>query len=122
MKKSEFTEKEYESTDLSLGALSADIVDRQLQTKNNLNDLIQLGIDMQGEKENTGDGTQEQGKGKGGKNQGLPDGVKVLNLGGRGECAKRCLQYVFKWVHNVILPIAQHQVWYSDFCHVPLKN
>ena len=46
-----FTEKEYESTDLSLGALSADIVDRQLQTKNNLNDLIQLGIDMQGEKE-----------------------------------------------------------------------
>ena len=46
-----FTEKEYESTDASSGALSADIVDRQLQTKNNLNDLIQLGIDMQGEKE-----------------------------------------------------------------------
>ena len=46
-----FTEKEYESTDLSLGALSSDIVDRQLQTKNNLNDLIQLGLDMQGEKE-----------------------------------------------------------------------
>jgi len=46
-----FTEKEYENTDLSLGALSSDIVDRQLQTKNNLSDLIQLGIDMQGEKE-----------------------------------------------------------------------